>query len=565
MDATAFKPAHVRGFLVSQVGYDAGRFKQALLRSTDPAWMDWCRFEARDVYNGRTFLTGEVVRWGRKWDSHWWTIPFTDLYRKGTYRLHVFRGEEEVALSDPFDVAEDLVWDRTVDAVCFGQFEARAGQARHGLGWKDCGSDWRECGSHTFALIGLCDLLHDGFEFLGPEKQKRLGKIIRHGCRFLCALMDRAQAAGLPAGAIVHEVPNHMLQIPGDVVSASMVLGYASRLLGDWWPGEAADWLHRSEALFRRFSAMAPYGADGFSCINRGLPEGTAPEGFMTRDLSMALWAGIQLVSSGRAELRETLFGLAQQLLDRQIREEQAEAGYWGHFREFASLPHSEKANTHHDVGHDTGTVLAWNVLPLIDLARRFPADPRTPAIRQAVDAFARHFALPACQANPFLLLPQGVFGDEGLLDFCGPWHGTNVTYGYFATMAMRLGAFCGLPALTDAAIGNVQWVCGLHAGITREAMAGSVVWRETIPEGVALPYSQIIGVGRRAAGGWTSIRGTIVNGFATNPQFTLEVPPSQANDGPWLFTEEDWIPHAGGFLSAVAAIRNHFSAPWNR
>ncbi len=473
MDASAFKPAHIHGFLVSQVGYDAGRFKQALLRSTDPGWMDGCRFEARDVYNGRTFLAGEVVRWGVKWSSTWWTIPLTDLYRKGTYRLHVFRGDAEVATSDPFDVAEDLVWERTVDAVCFEQFEARARQARHGLGWKDCGSDW--------------------------------------------------------------------------------------------WPEEAADWLHRSEALFQRFLSMEPHGNDGYSRINRGLPESSMPEGFMTRDLTMALWAGIQLASSGHVELRESLFGLAQQILERQIREDQAESGFWGHFREFATLPHSEKANTHHDVGHDTGTVLAFNVLPLIDLVRRFPTDQRAPRIRQAVNDFARHFVAPACRANPFLLLPQGVFGNEGLLDFCGPWHGTNVTYGYFSSMAVRLGAFCEMPELFDAAIGNMQWICGLHAGITREAMAGAVVWRETIPEGLAVPYSQIIGVGRRAAGGWTDIRGTIVNGFATNPQFTLQVPPSQENDGPWLFTEEDWIPHAGGFLSGAAAIRNHFSAPWNR
>ena len=564
MDASLFKPKSVKGFLVSQVGYDAGRVKQALLRATSSTWADGCTFEARDVYNGQMYFRGDVVRWGEKWASTWWLLPFTGLYRKGTYRLHVLQGSKELICSDPFDVEEDLIWKRTVPPVAFEQFEARARQARHGVGWKDCGSDWRECGSHTLALIGLCDLLHDGFEFFDLDSQKRLGEIIRTGCRFVCGLMEKARAAGLPEGAIVHEVPNHAVEIPGDAASAAMSLAYAARLLSDWWPEETADWQRRALLLFERFLSMPSYTNGGFSSLNRGISGETQPDGFMTRDLLMALWAGVQLASSGRTELKERLFSLADRILLRQIRQNRAEFGFWGHFREFETFPFSEKANTHHDVGHDTGTVVAWNMRPIMELARRFPEHPRTADLRQCVSDFATHFAIPACQANPFGLLPQGVFDGQGLLDFCGPWHGTNVTYGYFASMAVRMAAFLQLPALLDLAVANVQWICGLNAGITTEAMAGSVVWRETIPEGIAVPYSQIVGVGRRSVGGWTDIRGTIVNGFSTNPQFTLQVPPAVENDGPWLFTDEDWIPHAGGFLSAVALIRNHFSAPWN-
>ncbi len=564
MDAVSFKPKQTQGFMVSQVGYDAGRFKQAVLRSTDPAWMDGCRFDARDVYNSKIYFEGEVLSWGEKWGSVWWTADFTGLYREGTYVLHVSRNGQEVTRSDPFPISENQVWNQTVEAVAFTQFEERAKKARHGSGWKDCGSDWRECGSHTFALIGLCDLLHFGFEFMGTDQQKRLGEIIRTGCRFLCLLMDKARSAGYPEGAIAHEIPNHAIVLPGDVASASMALGYASRLLFDWWPEESSDWLRRAKSGFVRFLAMDPYGEGGFSGMNRGLPESFSPEGFMTRDLSMALWAGLQLYSSGMVEVKAQLFSLSEQILDRQIGLEQAESGYWGHFREFASTPHSEKANTHHHVGHDTGTVMAFNVLPLMEMCQRFFDNTKTPRIRKAVCDFAEHFAVPACSANPFGLLPQGVFGDEGLLDFCGPWHGTNVTYGYFSSMAVRLAAFASQPALYNAAVGNLQWICGLHAGVTVESMAGSVVWRETIPEGVALPYGQIIGVGHRCAGGWSDIRGTIVNGFATNPQFTLQVPPTRGNDGPWLFTDEDWVPHAGGFLSAVAVMRAHFAVPWN-
>ena len=564
MDATAFIPKEVTGLLVSQVGYDAGLVKRALLRSTDPALGDGLRFEARDAYNGKVYFTGDVVRWGEKWASHWWTLDFTDLTRAGTYRLHLLQGDKECMTSDPFPVGEHIVWDRTVEPVAFTQLEERARQARHGRGFKDCGSDWRECGSHTFALIGLCDLLQYGFPYFPLEQQRRLADLIAVGCDFLCLLMDKAESAGYPAGAVAHEIPNHSLVLPGDVASAAMVLGYASRLLFDFFPDKAGEYLRRAGQAFDYFGTMEPWSEGGFSCLNRGIEEGYVHQGFMTRDLLMALWAGLQLYSSGRVGVRPRLTALTQQILARQVREDEAEGGFWGHFWEFDDRHHSEKAKTHHHVGHDTGTVLGFHVLPLMEYCERFWDAPETPVIRQAVGDFARHFALPACEANPFGLLPQGVFGAEGLLDFCGPWHGTNATYGYFASMAVRLAAFTGVQGLYDAAVGNVQWICGLNAGVTAESLAGTVVWRETVPPGVALPMSQIVGVGHRAVGGWTDIVGTVVNGFATNPQFTLQVPPTRANDGPWLITDEDWIPHAGGFLSAVALLRSHFDHVWN-
>ncbi len=614
MDATKFIPKQIHGFLVSQVGYDAGRYKQALLRSTDSSWMNNCHFEVRDVYNNSVYLTGDVVNWGEKWASTWWKIVFTDLYREGTYRILVLRGTEELAISDPFKIAENQVWNETIEPVAFEQFESRSKLARHGKGFKDCGSDWRECGSHTLALIGLCDLLLNGFEFMPVAQQKRLMDIIRTGCLFLCTLMDKAESAGYEPGSVAHEIPNHALVLPGDIASTSYVLGYASRLLFEFYPEDATDWLKRANLAFKRFLLVEPWKDGGFSRMNRGLPESyelggkseiyrledktemynseenaeinssnckletNIPDGNlkrgksktyfleekMTRDIMMELWAGLQLYSSGIVSVKEQLFLLTEEILSRQISKNDAEAGFWGHFREFSNSRHSEKANTHHDVGHDTGAVIGFNILPLMEMCTRFYEHPSTPRIKAAIVQFAKNFVIPACQANPFDLLPQGVFGEEGLLDFCGPWHGTNVTYGYFASMATKLAAFVGEPYLYQIAVGNIQWICGLHAGVTKESMEGCVYWRETIPEGEAIAYSQILGVGQRCVKGWSTIKGTILNGFATNPQFTLQVPPTKSNDGPWLYTDEDWVPHAGGFTSAVAVMRNHFSVPWN-
>jgi hypothetical protein len=75
------------------------------------------------------------------------------------------------------------------------------------------------------------------------------------------------------------------------------------------------------------------------------------------------------------------------------------------------------------------------------------------------------------------------------------------------------------------------------------------------IPEHEALPASMIHGVGQRWAGGWTTMRGSICNGFATGEQFKFDVPPTLENDSKITFTDEDWITHCGGWLSGCSRL----------
>ena len=56
--------------------------------------------------------------------------------------------------------------------------------------------------------------------------------------------------------------------------------------------------------------------------------------------------------------------------------------------------------------------------------------------------------------------------------------------------------------------------------------------------------------------GNWSGIIGTIPNGFDVNPQFQITVKPTRAADGPWLYTDEDWGPHAGGWISGLTHLR---------
>ena len=279
----------------------------------------------------------------------------------------------------------------------------------------------------------------------------------------------------------------------------------------------------------------------------------------MTRDLLMMMWGALELFrASGLRGYRDRAVGLAREVLERQVKESEREGEFYGHFRTFASAGFTEKANVHHDVGHDTGATFPHYLVPLIEMAGVWKDHHDAGLWRQAVLDFAHGYFLPACSANPFFLPPEGYFAGEGLLTFCGPWHGINTSYGFAAALAVRLEQFTGDSAFRNIAVGNLQWIAGLHSGVTRESFEGCVKWHDEVPEGEAVSYSQIWGVGRRSVGCWTNIRGTIPNGFDTNPQFRLEVVPSVENDIPRLYTDEDWIPHGAGWITAPAFLRDH-------
>ena len=84
--------------------------------------------------------------------------------------------------------------------------EERARQARNGLGWKDCGAEWREANSHASALIGLCEVLSVGYQWLTLEQVDRLRQQIIHGVHLRC--FQRTGADRCADGG-VHESPTH--------------------------------------------------------------------------------------------------------------------------------------------------------------------------------------------------------------------------------------------------------------------------------------------------------------------------------------------------------------------
>jgi hypothetical protein len=245
--------------------------------------------------------------------------------------------------------------------------------------------------------------------------------------------------------------------------------------------------------------------------------------------------------------------------MDRQIAEENSESGFWGHFREYESLPHSEKSWIHgivnNQFGADIGGVYPNYLMPLIEMTKIWSDHEDLALWKETLRKFAYGYLIPACKTNPFLLVPQGIFGSEGPVWFCGTFHGTNTIYGYTAALASELAEMFNEPVLKEIAYGNLQWLAGLNAGITRDNLNACVIFSTDIPEGIALPASMMCGVGKRWAGTWFQTRGSICNGFSTGKQFVYDTAPVKANDGPFSLTDEDWIPHGAAWLTGLVRL----------
>jgi hypothetical protein len=542
----------VNGLLYSQIGYDTGSAKHALVRSSRVSNLrPQTRFSLVAQRGGAPAAEGELRHWGTLWDSHWWIADFSAVDAPGSYLLTA----GDSLRSEPIDIGPHLLWDRTFELVALESPERRHRLAGR-QGWFDCGSTLREVNSHCAMIIGLCDVLEFAATALSDEQRGRVAAQLAVGCNYLCDCQDEAARLGLGGGALLHELKHQRLVLPQDVAKASAALSRSARLLGARSPA-SAQYLDRAARAFAWVREAAPPGPQGFSATAHGVAADFAPPAeWMTCDLLMLLWAAVSLCRAGRREYADEARGLARRIMARQIPGERAEAGLWGHFRTFDSAGVSEKAWVHHDVGHDTGATFPHYLVPFAEMLGLWPSHSDAPAWRTTLESFAYRYFLPACNANPFGILPLGVFGEQGLIWFAGLWHGINAVYGHAAALALTFESLFDDRAFRPVAEANLQWIAGLNAGLTAESLCASHVWTTDVARDAALPVSQIHGVGGRFAGSWHNIRGSITNGFSTGDQFRFDVEPTRANDGPHTFTDEEWIVHSGGWLAGLARLR---------
>lgn len=555
----------INGLLYSQIGYEPAIPLRVAVRSSDRSHLGdeaQCSLFCQNVLERSV----ELNYWGEIWGSHWWIAEFPANMKEAEYHVKVTDNENTVHEGDSLRIKSDILWESTVFPMSVEMLETRARMAQCERGWMDAGMMWQESNAHSSMILGLLDVLEKGFRFLSADNIGRIQLQVINGCDYLVLTQEKAADLGHARGALSHDLLGHKNEIlPNDAFKAVVAWRRACQLLPDTFKNEKERYESAANTTMRWLKNIAqPLGDKGLCRRQRGLAEDTPipTNEWTTRDLVMRCWGELETYKCGKAAAKASCIETAQAIISRQITEAEAESGFYGHFREYDSTDWSEKSWTHSifggQFGVDAGGTFPNYLLPLIEMMKLWPNDADAPRWRETLECFANGYLIPACRKNPFLIVPQGIFGEEGPLWFTGTFHGMNCIYGLTAALALELADLLDISELITIAYANLQWVAGLNAGLTTESIKnGCHAYRRDIPPNEALPVSMIHGIGHHTAGTWFGTRGVICNGFATGDQFQFDVIPTRESDGPRSFTDEDWIPHSAAWLSGCTRLMN--------
>jgi hypothetical protein len=507
--------------------------------------------------------------WGEIWKSHWWVAEFTEIKEEGEWNVEVHSGSECVFSDNGLIVRKNILWNSTIEWSSVDMLERRKHFTGVGAGWQDAGTLWVESPAQSAMIISLEELLEKSRERFDEKFIDRIYTQITVGCDYLVMTQTKAKELGFPEGSMSHDIKGHEKDVlPHDAMKAVVALAKAAQLLPEKYNEKKLKYSEAARKAFRWLTTSAkPMGDYGYMKMQRGLPADAAipKDEWLTRDLLTMCAASLEMNKLSVENAKEKALEYARKVMARQIPKEKAEANFYGHFYEFDSMSHSEPSWSHGIVpnngkvefGADMGGVYPNYLLPILELLKIYPEHEEAEKWRKTLTDFAFGYLIPACESNPFLIVPQGIFGEEGPIWFCGTFHGTNTIYGYTAALALELADLLNEPKLKSIAYGNLQWLAGLNAGITKDNLKqGCVIFSADIPEGAALPASMICHIGKRWAGTWFQTRGVICNGFSTGEQFKYDTEPKKVNDGPFSLTDEDWIPHSAGWLTGLMRLQ---------
>ncbi len=564
----SWKPADgPAGMLYSQLGYEPGLPIRIIMRLPKKELLpenSECHLIPTD--NKNVYKT-ECIYWGEIWKSHWWVaeIPATE---EGEWNVEIISDGKTIFRDSGLKVQKDILWNSTIEWSSVDMLERRRHFTGVGAGWQDAGTLWVESPAQSAMIISLEELLEKKKEIFDNQFSDRIYTQITVGCDYLVMTQEKAEELGFPKGSMSHDLKGHEKDIlPHDAMKAVVALAKAALLLPEKYAEKKQQYSDVAKKAFQWLTTSAkPMATFGYMKMQRGLPENAEiPNNeWPTRDLLMMCRASQEMVKLEIPGAEELSIEFARKVMARQIPKEKAESGFYGHFYEFESTNHSEPSWTHGIVpaengvefGTDMGGVYPNYLIPVIELLKSHPEHEDAEKWKQTLTDFTYGYLIPSCEKNPFLIVPQGIFGKEGPVWFCGTFHGTNTIYGYTAGLALELAEILEEPKLKNIAYGNLQWLAGLNAGITQDNVKlGCVVYSTDLPEGAAMPASMICHIGKRWAGTWFQTRGVICNGFSTGEQFKYDVEPKKENDGPFSFTDEDWIPHSAGWLTGLMRL----------
>lgn len=554
----------VAGLLFSQVGYEQGlpvRIIVRLPKKDNLPDNSVCQLIPSSEEND---YTAKCNYWGEIWGSYWWIAEFKDINETGEWAVEIKNGNNTLLRDTGLKIEKDILWDSTIEWSSVDMLERRRHFTKVGAGWQDAGTLWVESPAQSAMIIAMGELLELTSHRFNQSFLERIYIQITVGCDYLVMTQEKASELGFPPGSMSHDLLGHEKDIlPHDAMKAIIALAKATKLLPEKFNKKKEKYKQAAALSFNwLLNDAKPMGDLGMAKIQRGLPNNAVipNDEYPTRDLLLMCRAAMEMKKLDYQNAVEIAFDYARQIMQRQRLQQKAESGFYGHFFEYSSMEHSETSWTHGIVGREFGTDMGGiypnYLMPLINLLKLYPNHSDATDWKETLKIFIYGYLIPACKKNPFYLVPQGIFGDEGPIWFCGTFHGTNTTYGYSAALALELADLFNEPLLKDIAYANLQWMAGLNSGITSENIKqGCVVFSTDIPDGVAVPASMICGIGKRWAGTWFQTRGVICNGFSTGEQFKHDVEPKKENDGPFSLTDEDWIPHSAGWLTGLMRL----------
>jgi len=543
----------------SQIGYDISMPKNAMVQYSDSSFLSsGATFVLRRVADNKKVFSGNVQPVYKKWNKYWWRLDFSDCQERGQYYLEIKENKEIILRSRkdlPIIIEENLLWRKTWYATALAHLKQRDSLSyKPEGGWKDCGSTLQEVSSHIIMLNALCDLLELRNKHLTRQQLEEVYEQMVVGANYVALCQDKSIELGYKEGAVVHEVRENLKVVTGNVAKTAMILAKISRLIKDKYPDLAADFKERSIKSYRWISAYGPLlhweNTDNFA-ITHGAPYGMKkpPKEWMTRDLIMMMWASVELYKCGEIEYKENAIDYAAKIMARQVSKEKAEGGLYGHFYTYDSYEFTEKANIHCGAWNDNykaynqGGHFPHYLIPLIEMIDLWPDNQYVERWKQCVHSFAYNYFLPATNQNPFNLLPAGYYKNEGLLNWSGWYHGHNKIFGYAAGLSMEFYNLYKNERFIEIAVGNLQWIAGLHSGFHENNEYFSA--------------SMIVGIGNRSKADWDAMLGTITNGFEADGQFKL-TRPSKETDMPVIFGDEGGIHHPAGWISGLTRLYHY-------
>ncbi len=442
------------GLLFSQIGYEQEMPVKVIIRLPKRELLtEKTSCLLTPTENEQKYQT-DFKYWGKLWKSHWWIAEFSDINESGEWNLIVNDDGNEVFQSRGLKVGKNILWDSSVPYASVDMLERRKHFTKVGAGWQDAGTLWVESPAQSAMIIALTELLEQSPDRFDQQFKERIFEQLTVGADYLVMTRKKAEELGYAKGAMSHDLLGHEHDIlPHDAAKAVVALLRTVQYLPDNFAEKKAAYKNTADLTYNWLITEAkPMGDLGMSKRQRGLAADAFIPGdeWMTRDLVTMAWASLEKYKAGDEAAKQQAVDFADQVMSRQIPESEAESGFYGHFYEYDSTRHSEKSWCHGIVdnkfGADIGGIYPNYLMPLIEMTRMWPDNENAEKWKSTLTNFTNGYLIPACQANPFNIVPLGIFGDEGPIWFAGPFHGTNTIYGYTAALALELEKMLNKP-----------------------------------------------------------------------------------------------------------------------